>query len=118
MEDGGKGERTAGAPGLGRQPAAPVGHGTGRSLSELRSALDEVDGALVALLAERCELARQVGDWKAGWGVPVTDPTQEARVVRRAAERARALSLDEEGVRHLFWEIMGMARRAQLRGER
>ncbi len=107
-----EGRQERGGPGTNPPPLR--GEGTDDpTLGRLRSALEEVDGALVGLLAERCELARRVGEWKAGQGVPVMDPTQEARVVRRAAERARTHSLDEEGVRRLFWEIMALARRAQ-----
>ena len=41
------------------------------------------------------------------------DPVREARVVRRAAERAREAGVDEELVRDVIWRIMASARDAQ-----
>jgi chorismate mutase len=50
---------------------------------------------------------------KLALGRPVLDPAQEARVVRRAAERARALGVDEELARDVIWRIIASARAAQ-----
>jgi chorismate mutase len=82
-------------------------------LPGVRAEIEALDEALLALIAERCRLACRAGAWKRDRGWPITDPAQEARVVRRAAERARALALDEEGVRLLFWGVIGLSRRVQ-----
>ncbi len=84
-------------------------------LDALRKEIAEVDLKLVELTARRCRLAVEAGAWKQRRGFPVEDPAQEAVVVRRAAEAARATALDAEGVRDLFWCLIGMARRAQTR---
>lgn len=85
----------------------------GGDLPSVRAEIEALDEALLTLIAERCRLASMAGEWKRGRGWPVADPAQEARVVRRAAERARALALDEEGVRLLFWGVIGLSRRVQ-----
>ena len=46
-------------------------------------------------------------------GNPVMDPPQEAKVVRRAAEIARDLGVDEELTRDVIWRIIAAARDAQ-----
>lgn len=83
-------------------------------LARLRVAIEEVDRALIRLLARRLELAREVGVVKRAAGRPALDPAREAAVVRRASEMAREEGAPEEGVRYLFWQIIGMSRRVQL----
>lgn len=82
-------------------------------LEALRSRIREVDEALVRLVGERRELVLEVGRVKEALGLPVLDPPQEARVVRRAAELAREAGVDEEAVRDILWRIIASARDAQ-----
>ena len=82
-------------------------------LDELRHRILEVDRALVTLVGERRDLVLEVGRLKEELGLPVMDPPQEARVVRRAAGLARELGVDEELVRDVVWRIMASARDAQ-----
>jgi chorismate mutase len=82
-------------------------------LEALRQRILEVDRTLVALVGERRDLVLEVGRTKEGLGLPVLDPPQEARVVRRAAELARELGVDEELVRDVVWRIVASARDAQ-----
>lgn len=82
-------------------------------LEALRKRIREVDRALVQLVGERRDLVLEVGRLKEELGLPVMDPPQEARVVRRAAELARELDVDEELVRDVIWRIMASARDAQ-----
>jgi len=82
-------------------------------LEALRQRILEVDRALVALVGERRDLVLEVGQIKETLGLPVLDPPQEARVVRRAAELARELGVDEELVRDVVWRIVASARDAQ-----
>ncbi len=42
------------------------------------------------------------------------DPPREAAIVRRAAALAREAGVDGEEVRALFWQLVGLCRRAQL----
>jgi chorismate mutase len=83
------------------------------ALSGLRAEIEELDGRLVGLLAERVRLARRIAGEKAAAGLPLLDPPREAAVVRRAGTLARQAGLNEEEVRHLYWTIVGLTRRAQ-----
>lgn len=82
-------------------------------LETLRRRIQEVDEALVRLVGERRDLVVEVGRVKSEMGLPVLDPPQEARVVRRAAELARTAGVDEEAVRDILWRIIASARDAQ-----
>ena len=80
---------------------------------ELRRRIHDVDRELIRLVGERRQLVLEVGKEKDSQGLPVLDPGQEARVVRRAAELARDLGVDEELTRDVIWRIMASAREAQ-----
>ena len=82
-------------------------------LEHLRSRLFEIDRELVRLVGERLEIVLAIGRYKAERGLPVLDPGQEAKVIRRAAEMAREEGVDEEMVRDIIWRIMAAARDAQ-----
>lgn len=58
----------------------------------LRSSIDNLDAALVHLLAERFKCTQQVGELKARYALPPADPAREAAQIerlRRLAEDAR-----------------------------
>jgi chorismate mutase len=59
-----------------------------QELLRLRSSIDNLDAALVSLLAERFKCTEQVGRLKARAGMPPADPAREAVQI----ERLRALS--------------------------
>ncbi len=82
-------------------------------LEGLRARIRQVDRELVGLVGERRSLVLRIGETKAELGLPVLDPAQEARVVRRAAALARELEVDEELVRDVIWRIMASARDEQ-----
>lgn len=82
-------------------------------LEALRRKILAVDEELVALVGRRRDLVVEIGEVKAALGRPVLDPSQEARVVRRAAEIARRLNVDEELTRDVIWRIIASARDAQ-----
>lgn len=82
-------------------------------LEALRARIRAVDEELVRLVGERRELVLEVGRVKEALGLPVLDPPQEARVVRRAAELARAAGVDQEAVRDILWRIIASARDVQ-----
>jgi chorismate mutase len=82
-------------------------------LEELRTQIEALDRDLVTLIGKRRELVVEIGRAKAALGRPVLDPPQEATVVRRAAEIARELGVDEELTRDVIWRIIAAARDAQ-----
>ena len=82
-------------------------------LEELRERISRVDEELIRLIGERRDLVIRIGRAKAELGLPIMDPAREARVVRKAAERARAQGVDEEMTRDVIWRIIASARAAQ-----
>ena len=88
------------------------------ALESLRARIERTDDALLVLLQRRMRLARAIGGAKLEAGLPVLDPAREARVVRRAATRARELGMPSEEVRSLFWSIIALCRSEQLLARR
>ena len=82
-------------------------------LEELRERIIAVDDEIIKLIGERRDLVLEVGRIKESLGLPILDPAREARVVRRGAERARALGVDEELTRDVIWRIISAARQTQ-----
>jgi chorismate mutase len=83
-------------------------------LSAIREEIEQLDRALVDLIARRVRLARRIGVAKRIAGLPTLDPPREAAVVRRAGVLAREAGLDDEDVRYIFWHLIGLSRRMQL----
>ena len=52
-------------------------------LQRLRSSIDNIDAALVHLLAERFKATQRVGVLKAERGLPPADPSREERQIAR-----------------------------------
>ena len=63
-------------------------------LVRLRGSIDNIDAALVYLLAERFKATQQVGVLKASRGLPPSDPGREARQVARLRTLAHEAELD------------------------
>ena len=59
-------------------------------LLALRGSIDNIDAALIHMLAERFRCTQQVGRLKAEHDMPASDPDREARQI----ERLRALAVD------------------------
>ena len=76
-----------------------------RPLSELRTLIDDVDGRLVALLAERARLVVEVGSSKRTSGVSVYVPSREREVIERAVSRNPG-PLGARTIEAIFREIM------------
>ncbi|ARF58327.1 chorismate mutase [Streptomyces gilvosporeus] len=60
----------------------------------LRSSIDNLDAALVHLLAERFKCTQQVGELKARHSLPPADPTREAAQIERLRKLAEDARLD------------------------
>jgi len=65
-------------------------------LHRLRDSIDNMDAALVHLLAERFKITQQVGLLKAEHGLPPADPEREARQITRLRSLAEEARLDPE----------------------
>jgi len=60
----------------------------------LRRSIDNIDAALVHLLAERFKFTQEVGLLKAGAGMPASDPDREAVQIARLRALAEESHLD------------------------
>lgn len=65
-------------------------------LARLRSSIDNIDAALVHLLAERFKCTQAVGVLKAKEGMPPADLVREERQITRLRALARESGLDPE----------------------
>jgi len=65
-------------------------------LTAYRESIDNIDAALIHMLAERFKITRAVGEYKAAAGLPPADPEREARQVTRLRRLAADARLDEE----------------------
>lgn len=65
-----------------------------QELTELRESIDNIDAALVHLLAERFKCTQRVGRLKATHDLPAADPGREARQIARLRQLAEAAKLD------------------------
>ncbi|MER7763257.1 chorismate mutase [Streptomyces sp. NPDC097619] len=63
-------------------------------LSRLRDSIDNIDAAVVHMLAERFKCTQQVGHLKARHHLPPADPGREARQIQRLRELAESAKLD------------------------
>jgi chorismate mutase len=69
---------------------------TQKELLRLRDSIDNLDAALVHLLAERFKCTQQVGMLKAEHSMPPADPEREARQIERLRRLAADAKLDPE----------------------
>lgn len=65
-------------------------------LARLRGSIDNLDSALVSLLAERFKITQRVGELKAELGLPPADPQREAQQIERLRVLADDAHLDPE----------------------
>ncbi|MFE0734263.1 chorismate mutase [Streptomyces sp. NPDC058855] len=63
-------------------------------LTRLRESIDNIDAAVVHMLAERFKCTQQVGVLKAKHQLPPADPAREARQITRLRELAESARLD------------------------
>ena len=79
-------------------------------LEEYRSSIDNVDAALIHLLAERFRITHQVGVYKAQNGLPAEDKEREAAQVKRMRELAEEAGIDpvfsEKFLRFIIEEVI------------
>ncbi len=67
-----------------------------RELLELRASIDNLDAALIHILAERFRCTKAVGVIKAKEGLPAADPDRELSQVKRLRSLASLSGLDPD----------------------
>jgi chorismate mutase len=67
---------------------------TQAELEEIRASIDNIDAALIHVLAERFKYTKRVGKLKAEHNMPPADPERESRQVARLRTLAAEADLD------------------------
>ena len=79
-------------------------------LAEYRASIDNIDAALVHLLAERFKITKAVGEYKARAALPPADPDRESIQINRLRLLAADSGLDpaftEKFVRFVVAEVI------------
>ncbi len=65
-------------------------------LARLRASIDNIDAALIHILAERFKCTQAVGVYKAEHGLPPADPSREAQQIARLRTLAQTARLDPD----------------------
>ena len=65
-------------------------------LENFRSSIDNIDAALVFMLAERFKITQAVGEFKATSSLPPADLAREERQIERLRQLARDAKLDPD----------------------
>ena len=80
------------------------------TLAAYRSSIDNIDAALVHLLAERFKITQQVGQHKAEIGLPPADPERELAQIAHLRDLAKTANLDpafsEKFLRFVIAEVI------------
>ncbi|HEY4268702.1 MAG TPA: chorismate mutase [Galbitalea sp.] len=82
-------------PTTGTQPSGtPTSDEVMAQLTEIRRSIDNIDAALIHMLAERFRFTQQVGRVKAAGGLPPSDPAREKVQIARLRSIAEESQLD------------------------
>jgi len=71
-------------------------------LLELRDSIDNIDAALIHIIAERFKCTRRVGQLKAKLDLPAGDPAREEQQIARLRSLANSAKLDPVFAEKLF----------------
>ena len=80
------------------------------SLEQYRQSIDNIDAALIYMLAERFKVTQAVGRYKAEHTLPPADPMREERQIKRLRQLAADAQLDpvfaEKFLRFIIDEVI------------
>ena len=83
-------------------------------MNESRKKIDEVDGKLLILLAERLKICKELGEYKKKHHLPLQSKEREKQVIRDRSKNFKELGFDDHHfVQQLFELIMKKAREVQ-----
>jgi len=77
------------------------------TLLRLRASIDNIDAALIYMLAERFRCTKQVGELKAKHRMPASDPAREEQQIARLRALALEADLDPEFAQKWFTFVVG-----------
>ena len=86
-------------------------------LASFRKSIDNIDAALIHMLAERFRITKEVGAYKARVALPPADPAREERQIKRLRSLAEEADLDpefsEKFIRFVIDEVIRHHQRAR-----
>ena len=89
------------------------------TLAGFRKSIDNIDAALIHMLAERFRITKAVGTYKADRQLPASDPGREERQIARLRKLAEDADLDpefsEKFLRFIIEEVIRHHQQAQSR---
>jgi chorismate mutase len=92
---------------------------TDEVLAGFRKSIDNIDAALIHMLAERFRITKEVGEYKARVAMPPADPAREERQIKRLRSLAEEADLDpefsEKFIRFVIDEVIRHHQRARGR---
>ena len=95
----------------------PQSQGQDPVLATYRKSIDNIDAALIHMLAERFRITQAVGEYQARVAMPPADPAREERQITRLRSLAEDADLDpefsEKFIRFVIEEVIRHHQRAQ-----
>jgi chorismate mutase len=76
--------------------ASEASHARDDALARYRKSIDNIDAAIIHMLAERFRITKAVGRYKATRGLPAADPDREEQQITRLRALAESAELDPE----------------------
>ncbi|MBS0255862.1 MAG: chorismate mutase [Proteobacteria bacterium] len=90
------------------------------ALAAFRASIDNIDAALIHILAERFRITQAVGAYKATHQLPPSDPAREERQIARLRKLAEEAQLNpdfgEKFIRFIIDEVIRHHERARVEG--
>lgn len=88
-------------------------------LAKFRKSIDNIDAAIIHMLAERFRITQAVGEYKAQVTLPPADPAREERQIARLRKLSEEADLDpefsEKFLRFIIDEVIRHHQKAQER---
>lgn len=83
-------------------------------LKTTRKEIDEIDTKILALLVQRLELCKKLGEYKRNNNLPIQNKEREKQVLKQRTQKFKELGFDDEKfVQELFELIMKKSRKVQ-----
>jgi len=89
-----------------------------RDLPQLREKIDQIDAAIVALLAQRMEVCREVAEVKAGSSTAVIQPERVREVLTTRRQWAINSGVDADFAEQIFRTLLAETHRIEVAHER
>jgi chorismate mutase len=76
-----------------------------KELSSLRAEIDQLDEQLWEIIAQRVDVAREIGEWKRAHGEQVVQPERWQQVIEHCLAQGKQYGLSEELIREVMEAI-------------